>query len=161
MSIFIGNCFISISSVLVVTLLATKVSDQSAYHSKICMYFILCIPPILSFYWPTYLIGENACSWKHEMNENNLFVLYPCRCYGMYFLLLVLCTRSKWFPPFHEWTYFYSALVRDFNWRVHDLAISRKNQTKKSECNTRSENCRVRAPAAPNWWVQLHPSHPF
>ena len=107
MSTFIGNCFISISSVLVVTLLATKVSDQSAYHSKICMYFILCIPPILSFYWPTYLIGENACSWKHEMNENNLFVLYPYGCYGMYFLLLVLCTRSKWFPPFHEWTYYY------------------------------------------------------
>ena len=44
-----------------------------------------------------------------------------------------------------------SALVRDFNWRMQDLAISRKNRTKKSECSIRPENWRVHAPIVPNW----------
>ena len=71
-------------------------------------------------------------------------------------------TRSKGAPEHTVmcWnTLKHSALVRDFNWRVQDLAISRKNQTKKSECNTRPENLRVHAPVAQNWRLQLHPSY--
>ena len=35
-----------------------------------------------------------------------------------------------------------------------------KIKKKKSETSIWTENWRVHAPIAQNWWVQLHPSHP-